>query len=188
MCKNLSNHQKHLIDLQPGETIISMKVYQNLLHKFVCGISLTTSMGRTFGTFGQPTRIVRDVKSPYQTGYYIASFVGSAGDVLMDLRGNFASTYASPFLRGNLAESEITPDTTTSTISSRGSGASGYHTDEDFTLPKTLAKKLGKSKPPPPPPRYVLKSLKSETLGIPRKTSRKGQKGAILMQRPILAK
>ena len=202
-----------------------MKVYSNLIHKFVSGISVTTSTDRTLGPFGLASRAVRDVKSPYQNGYYIASFVGSAGDVLMDLRGNFTSTYASPFVRGigsepGLATGNLTNQkSTTSTIKSQDSAGSGYHSDhcsdDDSHYMATFNKRKSqsakeprlhnqfppipdfpilnitdsvRSTPPPPPPRYGLKSLKPSSSAVPRKMSRKGAKGAILMHRPILAK
>lgn len=138
MCRNLSHPQKHIIDLRPGETISSMKVYSNLIHKFVCGISVATSSHRSFGPYGLASRMARDVKSPYLNGYYISSLAGSAGDIVTDLRANFACTYVSPFVRGVTGtsdlqlESSLIPGSTTSTISSRGSAGSGYHTDEDI--------------------------------------------------------
>lgn len=227
MCRNLTHPQKHLIDLKPDETIVSMKVFSNLTHRFVSGLSVTTNKKRTFGPFGLASRVVQEVKSPYQNGYYVSSLAGSSGDVLMDLRANFACTYQSPFVRDSKQNSLA--NSTTSTISSRGSAGSGYHTDEDFlnssTKPllsetqyqnkfhselenrlqavveqpaltlndlnsTTASRTSTKSRTKPlPPPRSDLKAMiTSQNSQVPRKLSRNGSKGSLLMRRPILAK
>lgn len=233
MCRNLSHPQKHIIDLKQGETITSMKIYSNLIHKFVSGIAVYTNTHRTFGPFGLASRVVRDVKSPYQNGYYVSSLAGSAGDVLMDLRANFACTYTSPFVRGHTEpqlDSGLNPSSTTSTISSRGSAGSGYHTDDEhlYLSSSVSSIKCHPSKPlfssqghsqtrfhcelenrlnslsdqpmkltelnttrggkPAPPPRSGLKTLRTTNSHIPRKLSRNGSNGSLLMHRPILAK
>ena len=142
--------------------------------------------------------------------------LGSAGDVLMDLGAKFASTYASPFLgiSDPNPESDMIPNSTTSTISSRGSAGSGYHTDEELTgLKQTRSyefeKRLHGESPwkplrvsdlapanqnrakPPPPPRSTpgLRSLKSSVNPLPRRNSSlKGSTGSLLTNRPILAR
>merc|ERR1712184_114001 len=132
MCRNLSHPQKHIIDLRPGEMINSMKVFSNLIHKFVCGISIYTTgtnSNRSFGPYGFASRVVRDVKSPYLNGYYVSSLSGSAGDVVMDINAKFCCTYISPFVQSVTDSPALNSGSTTSTISSRGSA--GYHTDED---------------------------------------------------------
>jgi len=203
VCKNLVHTQRHAIELRPNETITSMKVYSNLIHKFVSGISISTSTGRNLGPFGVASRVVTHLKSPYQNGYYISSLKGTSGDILTDLQANFACTYGSPFARGltdSALESNFNSNSTTSTISSRGSA--GYHTDEDqyltskslmvnnhqlqyelhnrlHGLPDTPMKVsdlsgtgslLKASKPPPPPRTTGLKSLRTGSHHIPIKS------------------
>ena len=122
---------------------------------------------------------------------------------MTDLQANFACTYGSPFARGlanSALESNFNSNSTTSTISSRGSA--GYHTDEDqyltskslmvnnhqlqyelhnrlHGLPDTPMKVsdlsgtgslLKASKPPPPPRTTGLKSLRTGSHHIPIKS------------------
>ena len=169
----------------------------------------------------------------YVGPYLIFHFLGSAGDVLMDLRANFACTYTSPFVRGHTEpqlDSGLNPSSTTSTISSRGSAGSGYHTDDEhlYLSSSVSSIKCHPSKPlfsshghsqtrfhcelenrlnslsdqpmkltelnttrggkPAPPPRSGLKTLRTTNSHIPRKLSRNGSNGSLLMHRPILAK
>merc|ERR1712227_377111 len=213
-CKNLTHQKGVTISLNPGESITSMKIYTNLLHHFVCGLHITTSSNRQFGPFGLASR---DLKSPYSHGYYISSLSGSAGDVLMDLGAKFASTFASPFIGISGSDQNTESDlvnvanSTTSTISSRGSAGSGYHTDEELTGLKpvrsyefenrlhAMEKPLRVSdltlnsnrQKPPPPPRSTpgLRSLKSSINPLPRRNSSlKGSTGSLLTNRPILAR
>ncbi len=191
---HLSDAQEYLVNLNPEERIVSMKINLNITHKFVCGVSLRTNVRRTFGTFGVESRMVREVKSPYKTGYYINSFVGAAGDILFDLRATFTSEYASPFVRSSsddLQKSASQQVTSSSTISSAGSG---YHSDEHLQhsprkiKPSTSIRntEVRHNSPPTPPPRFGLKSLKKLN-AVPRR-SNISSKNSILTHRPIMSK
>ena len=191
---HLSDAQEYLVNLNPGERIVSMKINLNISHKFVCGISMQTNVRRTFGTFGVESRMLRELKSPYKTGYYINSFVGAAGDILFDLRATFTSEYASPFVRSSsedLQKTACPKITSSSTISSAGSG---YHSDDHLQdSPRKIKPSASiqnaefrHNSPPTPPPRFGLKSLKKLN-SVPRR-SNISSKGSILTHRPIMTK
>ncbi|CAG5088910.1 Oidioi.mRNA.OKI2018_I69.PAR.g12009.t1.cds [Oikopleura dioica] len=195
---NITEVKTHDLALIDNEKILSITVYMAIGQNHVCGLLIRTTEKRKFGPYGVISKRAPEIKSPFSCGYYLASLSGSFGDVIHSLSGEYTSAFKSPD-----CSPTVSP---TSTISSRTSAGSGYHSEDSLSLNRSMSSsdlenRLKKSfhKPatassrsssikvlhkPPPPPRMDLREMK---LGQPSiLTTRNSFRGSLMTNRPIL--
>ena len=61
--------------LQSGERIKSMSVYMSMQSKYVCGVQFKTT-SRESKVFGQVTKFLHPVRSPYANGFFARHLCG----------------------------------------------------------------------------------------------------------------
>jgi len=199
---NLTESQTHTLALKENEKILSITVYMAIGRNHVCGLLIRTTEKRKFGPYGQLSKRAPEIKSPFSCGYYLASLSGTFGDVIQSLSGEYTSAF-----KAHECSPTVSP---TSTISSRTSAGSGYHSAEDsrslnrsisFNSASDLENRLKKSfhksastttsrsssikvlHKPPPPPRMDLREMKHAQ---PVLTTRNSFRGSLMTNRPIL--
>lgn len=119
--RGVMNPKNYIINFGPGERIKSVKVFRN--SKVIVGIQFQTSQKNWTPVYGQETRLVTELKSPYSNKFYLKYFHGTADNIIHSIKAEFASTLKSPFVRTEVAKTEVQeiPTSGYSTLSSVGS-------------------------------------------------------------------
>ena len=74
--RGVMNPKNYIINFGPGERIKSVKVFRN--SKFIVGIQFQTSQKNWTPVYGQETRLVTELKSPYSNKFYLKYFHGKS--------------------------------------------------------------------------------------------------------------
>jgi hypothetical protein len=129
--RGVMNPKNYVINFNPGERIKSVKVFRN--SKFIVGIQFQTSQKNWTPIYGQETRLVTQLKSPYSNKFYLKYFHGTADNIIHSIKAEFASTLKSPFVQTEAIKAQINNQETTSGYSTLSSVGSTERSDEEPT-------------------------------------------------------